>query len=199
MQLEDALVCVVLEAADRSDEDLIRFCSSAIEGGVDMVRLRMAPDLSARTQRAQAVCDTCRDGDIFIVIQSDAVLAATIDACGVHLADDGGGLGQARAELSDGKLVGMSSRSVNDTRLALELEPDYLVHEAGDACPGDFAMLGSTYGIPLFAGGIDGVDGATRIVGPGVVRLSVSSDAFDWMGDITEQAAAYSRVLGRCL
>ena len=194
MRLEDSLLYLVLNTPVSGPVEA--FCAAAIAGGVDVVQV--SPDVAADAERLMAVRDVCRQSDALLVVSDDPATAQSVAADGLHLSEATGSVGQARAMLGVDSIVGMSTRSGSDAMLGLEVGADYLLHWAGTAAPGVFAGLPGAAGQVLFAAGITSIDDAQRVVEGGVYRLCIESDLL--AGDnVTESAAAYSRVLGRSI
>ena len=95
-------------------------------------------------------------------------------------------------------IVGMSTHSSSDAMLGLELGADYLLHWEGTVSPSVFAGLPGAVGRALFVAGLSSIEDAQSVVERGVYRLCIESSLLEG-GDVTEQAAAYSRALGRSM
>ena len=81
---------------------------AALEGGVRFVQYRnKVASAQLRRRQAGALLAICRCAGVPLIVNDDPVLAAEIDADGVHLGSDDGDVGAARATLP-GKLVGAS-------------------------------------------------------------------------------------------
>jgi thiamine-phosphate pyrophosphorylase len=93
---------------DRSEE----FLAGALEGGVDMVQLRMkeAADESIleAADRFRRICD--RHGALFI-LNDRPDLVGTAEADGVHVGQDDAPVVQARAMVGEDRLVGLSTHT----------------------------------------------------------------------------------------
>lgn len=176
-----------------SEPGLGELCAQAIAGGVDVIRLD-----GASAGPASEVSEVCRREDAIFILAEDPAMAATVHADGIHFGSPDASIGLARAVMGMDAIVGLDVNSPNQARLGLEVGADYLVYGGGTACPGVFASLGGGAGAPLFAGGIAGSDDAASIVGGGVYRLCIGSLLLAG-DDVTEGAAAYSRLLGRCI
>jgi thiamine monophosphate synthase len=194
MRLEDALLYLVLDAS--LDDAVDAFCLKAIAGGVDVIQMPAA--LAADADQLQKLRHVCRQSDALLLVadDADAVVAGEVD--GLHLTDATASVGQARATLGGDALVGMSTRTRSDAMLGLEMGLDYLLHWEGPLSPGTFATLPGAAGDVLFAAGLNSLEDAQRVVDQGVYRLCIESKLI-CEGDVTEQAAAYSRVLGRSI
>jgi thiamine monophosphate synthase len=191
MRLEDALLYLILDAVPAVGIET--FCEAAIAGGVDAIQL--GPALCAEASVVRDVC--ARDDALFIV--SDRALGATGNqADGVLIHDASLPIGQYRGMMADGAIVGMATRSRNDALLALEMGVDYVLHWEGILSPATFAALPGAAGNALFAAGLTGIDDARRVVDAGVYRLCIEASVLNG-DDVTESAAAFSRLLGRSI
>lgn len=192
MRLEDAFLCMVLTARDHPADWLVRLCRDAVAGGADIILLQG----SHQEDMVRAVASACREEEALCVVADDAELAVASGASGVHLRAANGSVGIARTIMGVGGIVGVSSKTLDDTRLALEVGADYVVHEGGADSPSAFAAIGRGSGGFLYAGGIESVAVAERIVAAGVFRLCVDADRLN-QERITEDMAEYARLLGR--
>ena len=192
MRLEDALLYLVLDTGTAGDADVAGLAERAIAGGADVIQLRGMGDEDA----VRRVLDVCRREDALAVVAGDAGLAAEVGADGVHLDSQDGSVGVAKTIMGADGMLGVTTRTLNEARLALEVGADYLLHYAGGRCVADFAAIGRGGGGYLYAAGIDTADIARHVVEGGVFRLCVESTALE-MGNLTEEVAVYARVLGR--
>jgi thiamine-phosphate pyrophosphorylase len=193
MRLEDAFLCMNV---DRPLDDglLASWCREAIAGGVDVILLSDAIAVESDARAARAVC---REDDALFILGADSESAASLDADGVHLDSPEDEVGQARAVVGFDKLVGVSASSVDEGKLGLAVGVDLLLLDVGVG-PTAFQAIRSASSMPLYASGLAGIDEAAEVVGWGVYRLCVNASALA-DGDVTEQMAAYSRLLGRSI
>ena len=195
MRLEDALLQVVLDVDAFPDQEAAAWCESVIAGGADIVRVR--PRELARSA-LEAMRDICRREDALLVMENDAACAAGLGADGVHLSGPSESVGEARATAGDKCILGISSTTLDEARLALELGVDYLVHEAGAESGIAAAALRGIACVPIFAGRIRALADARAVTGSGLLRLAVDASA---MGreNVTAQVAEFARIMGRCI
>ena len=194
MRLEDSLLYLVLDIA--TDSDIAEFCSAAIAGGVDVIH--MPSVMASDNELLKSVRDICLRDDALFVVAEDAVLAMGVAADGVHLSSPNDSVGQVRAMIGVNDLVGISTKEANEAVLALEVGADYLLHWAGVGCPAAFSGLPMAAGSVLFAAGIASHEDARAVVAGGIYRLCVGAKLLA-DGDVTENAAAFSRILGRSI
>ena len=89
---------------------LERVGGAAVAGGVSIVQLReRGRELTDTT--ASALRERFRDAGVLFIVNDDAVLAAEIDADGVHLGQDDMAVEQAREIVGPERLVGLSTHS----------------------------------------------------------------------------------------
>jgi thiamine-phosphate pyrophosphorylase len=89
---------------------LERVGGAAVAGGVSIVQLRgRSRELTDAT--ASALRERFRDAGVLFIVNDDAVLAAEIDADGVHLGQDDMAVEEAREIVGPERLVGLSTHS----------------------------------------------------------------------------------------
>ncbi len=198
MRLEDALLYLVLTVDGLEASEAARLCRDAIKGGVDMVQIRTADKAGFNDALVQEVGNICKEEDALFIIADAPDLAHHANVAGIHLDRSDISIGQARSIIGMDQVIGLSSSSVDEAMLALEIGADYLMHNGGARSPSDFNLLKNISGVPLFAAAIGNIDEARRIVEGGVYRLCIGSEIID-SGRITEQMSQISRILGRCI
>jgi thiamine-phosphate pyrophosphorylase len=196
MRLEDALLHVEVKVDAATLSAAAATCEQIIEGGGDVIHLATDPGLDGLADALEAMAVVCRRDDALLVVRDLAELAGAAD--GVHLTNTEMSVPLARAQAGDGKLVGMSSGTVEEAMVALEVGVDYVLHTAGSGCAGAFAALRGLAGVPLVAGGLSGPDDARHVVERGIFRLGIGVSARA-AGELRESVAVYSRILGRSL
>jgi len=197
VRLEDALLCWVADLDACNRQQASSLCEQAIDGGVDIVVALSRRDGVSIVDAARAVAEVCRRDDAILMVCDDAELFAEVGADGLHVSGAGISFGQARATVGNAGLVGLSSQTVEDAMLALEVGADYLVHYGGPSSYSDFARMGAG-GVPVFAAGLtefEDFDGAVRL---GCRRLCLEPD-HPAVSSMREQAAELSRLLGRSI
>lgn len=200
MKLEDVFLYLILKWRDAAADAVCAAVRGAVQGGTDMIQVdcRTEGGECRGVDDIRRLVEVCREEDALIVVCESAELAAAADADGVHVPQPELPLALARAVVGPEKLVGVSSYTPNQAALALELEPDYLLHHAGDASLAVFAGLHGVTAAPLFVAGLDGADTARRILEAGPARLCVERPVLN-EEDMREEMAGYARLLGRCL
>ena len=113
------------QTAGRSLEDVV---TSAASGGIGMVQLRekdlTARDLLALATRLKAILDP---SSIPLLINDRIDVALALDASGVHLAGHSLHTVQARKILGPGKLIGVSTHSLDHALEAADGDADFIV------------------------------------------------------------------------
>lgn len=182
--LEDArlyLVCPALEPAR---------LRAALDGGVDLVQLRMkdAPD-DAVLREAAWMREACAAAGVPFLVNDRPDLAARAEADGVHVGQDDMPVPQARAGAGAGRIVGLSTHAPAQLAAAAGADaaarPDYVavgpVHptptKPGRPAAGleyvRHAAAAAPAGLPWFA--IGGIDASTigAVVEAGARRVVV--------------------------
>lgn len=123
-RLADAVLYLCVDR--RADGDLAAFLDAALGGGVDVVQLRdktaSDDDIRAAAPAFRAAAD--RHGALF-VLNDDPVLAAEVDADGVHVGQDDPAPAAARAVVGADRLVGWSTHSTSEVDAAVAADCDY--------------------------------------------------------------------------
>jgi thiamine-phosphate pyrophosphorylase len=153
---------------------------AAVAGGVTIVQLRDRGRELAKT-RALALRERFRDAGALFIVNDDPVLAAAIDADGVHLGQDDMAVERAREIVGPEALIGLSTHSTAQIDAARGV--DYIGVGPVWATPTKpgYAPVGLELvryasehaGVPFFAiGGIDAAN-AGKVFAAGAQRLAV--------------------------
>lgn len=102
----------------------------AVAGGIDILQMREKRKPREELERlGQTLHDLCRAGGVLFIINDDPVLAAELNAGGVHLGQEdmvGHPAASVRRFLGRDKIIGVSTHSVAQFRQADELDVDYI-------------------------------------------------------------------------
>ncbi len=112
--------------AEASGGDPVRLGYDLLAGGCRLIQLRCkawSPDDTLRA--ARALVETCRQVDATFIVNDHPEIAAAADADGVHLGQDDGATGDARAILGPDRILGRSTNDLDQLRLAAA-EVDYV-------------------------------------------------------------------------
>jgi thiamine-phosphate pyrophosphorylase len=182
--------------------------AEALAGGVAMLQYR-CKSLPPAQQREQAATlrKLCLASGALFIINDDAVLAAELDADGVHLGREDGTLTSARQILGPRKIIGVSC--YNDLALAARAGSegaDYLAFGsffvsktkplAVAAEMGLIAAAKRRVALPVVVIGGISVENAPQLIHAGADALAVISDLFD-ATDIRARALAYKKLFDR--
>lgn len=189
---------------------LAALVAAALDGGAAAVQYRAkeAP-ASLRLVQARVVARiVAARGGVYIV-NDDPALAREVDAHGVHLGEDDGGIEAARALLGPERLIGVSCYAdVARAREAVARGADYVAFgsffpsstkpSARRADPGVLAAA-QALGVPVVAIGGITADNAGTLVDAGADSLAVIADVFghDDAAEVQRAADAIVRVHAR--
>jgi len=182
---------------------LVAKVEAAIAGGAQAIQYRnkTAPH-SLRRKQAAMLARVCGGGGALFIVNDDVALAREVGAAGVHLGEDDGDVGRARARLGEGMLIGASC--YNDLSRAKRLVAEGADYVAfGSFFPSttklcarhaDPALLrrAKSLRVPVVAiGGITAANGRA-LVEAGADALAVISAVFDPddLAEVTRAAAA---------
>ena len=117
-----------LYAITTPSENLPQQVEAAIAGGARMIQYRdKSSDQPLRLRQAQQLSLICSAANVPLIINDDIELAARVSAAGVHLGRDDIAFNNARRDLGDDAIIGVSC--YNDFDLALQaqrLGADYI-------------------------------------------------------------------------
>lgn len=94
---------------DDGDSDaLIEHVRAVLPHAVCLQYRRKQSNAAQRSSEAMALRALCREMGVCFIVNDDAVLARDVDADGVHLGDDDGGIDAARVRLGPHRHIGIS-------------------------------------------------------------------------------------------
>ncbi len=198
--------CLMLVTEPMERARLIATIRAAVSGGVDIVQIR---DRTAQPKELNDIVSQLRLSmtQTLLVLNSVRPGEGADSGSGVHLPEEGPSLGQVRASLEAGALVGRSVHSVTAAQQAEREGADYLV--AGtifasashpDITPAGLAFLEQicrAVSVPVIAiGGItpERVGGCLRVGAAGVAVLSAILHATDPFTAASQYRAALDAV-----
>ena len=182
---------------------LVAKVEAAIAGGAQAIQYRnkTAPH-SLRRKQAAMLARVCGGGGALFIVNDDVALAREVGAAGVHLGEDDGDVGRARARLGEGMLIGASC--YNDLSRAKRLVAEGADYVAFGSFFPSTTKLGARHAdpallrrakslrVPVVAiGGITAANGRA-LVEAGADALAVISAVFDPddLAEVTRAAAA---------
>lgn len=104
---------------NQTADTIIKNVLSSIKGGVSVIQYR-DKNPSDAVYLATELNRLCRAQHIPLIINDDAELAKQIDAAGVHIGKDDGGIAKARKILGDKAIIGLSC--YDDINTAIDAE-----------------------------------------------------------------------------
>jgi thiamine-phosphate pyrophosphorylase len=108
------------------DEDPVERAEAALAGGVGVVQVRMKTSPAGRIlEAARRIVELAR-GRALVIVNDRADLAVLAGADGVHVGDDDLPPAEARRLVGEGRLVGRSTRTLEDARAALAAGADHV-------------------------------------------------------------------------
>ena len=153
-----------------------------------------------RREQAEALLALCAARGVRLIVNDDLALAQAIGADGVHLGEDDGGAGMARATLGANALIGVSCYDDLDrARAAAATGASYIAFGAmfpsgtkPNARRASFDLLRDSAGFGLPRVAIGGItpDNARSVVAAGADLIAVISGVFD-APDPSAAARAY--------
>jgi thiamine-phosphate pyrophosphorylase len=189
---------------DMPDTDtLVRLVSAAIAGGARFVQYRnKIASRALQLEQARALKGLCDSAGASLIINDCVEVAVEVDAAGVHLGADDSDVGQARAALGAGKLIGVSC--YNRLELARAAESggaDYVAFGSffpsrvkPGAVHAPLELLGEArrdVHVPVVAIGGITIANAPPLVDAGANALAVISALFD-APDVSAAARSFS-------
>jgi len=191
-----------------STPDLVARARAALAGGASVLQYRnKAASPALRLEQAQALRALTRDFSVPLIVNDDVLLAAQVDADGVHLGTTDAALGHARGVLGTRKIIGVSCYNLPPrAKAAIGDGADYVAFGAffasgvkPHAATADVAMLRQMRGelrLPLVAiGGITAQNGG-ELIEAGADALAVISALFG-ADDIKAAALGFSKLFNR--
>jgi thiamine-phosphate pyrophosphorylase len=195
-----------LYAITPDDDDtarLGRVVRAAVAGGAVAIQYRhKTAGAALRCQQAAALAGTRASRRALFIVNDDPELAASVDADGVHVGADDGGVRVARAAVGAGRLVGVSCYDdFARAEAAVRQGADYIAFGsffASATKPGarraDLALLARarSLGVPVVAIGGVNAGNARVLVDAGADAIAVIRAVFDHadVADVTRAAAA---------
>lgn len=166
-------------------EEFAELASQLVAAGVHVLQLR-DKNLDDRTliSRARQLRQITRDAETLCVINDRPDIAVLCDADGVHVGQEELSVKDARTIVGPGKLVGMSTHSIEQARQAVLDGADYIgcgpTFPSGtkqfDAFPGIafLEQVASEISLPAFAIGGINLENIAEVIDAGFTRVAVS-------------------------
>jgi thiamine-phosphate pyrophosphorylase len=197
------LYAVTPELAD--SRELMGKVEAALRGGASVIQYRnksMAESL--RRNQAFELVRLCRRWNALCIVNDSAALAREVDADGVHLGRDDGGVLAARATLGAEKLIGVSCyNEIGRAQEAQSQGADYVAFGSffssstkPQALRADTEILrtaASQIALPVVAIGGITADNAAGLIAAGADAVAVVSALFDAI-DVEAEGRRFARL-----
>jgi hydroxymethylpyrimidine kinase/phosphomethylpyrimidine kinase/thiamine-phosphate diphosphorylase len=110
-----------------SDEQILQVVREGLSGGVQVVQYRdKERSDNAKVSLARQLVQLCKEAGATFLVNDSAELAVACFADGVHLGQDDGSVHDARRLLGENKLIGISTRNVDQALKAEMAGADYI-------------------------------------------------------------------------
>ena len=184
---------------------LVSKVDAALRGGARVIQYRSKSiEDSLRRSQAGEIVRLCRNWNALFIVNDSAALAREVDADGVHLGKDDGGVLAARTMLGPGKLIGVSCyNEIGRAREAVSQGADYVAFGSffssstkPHALRADTELLqiaASEIALPVVAIGGITEDNAAGLIAAGADAVAVVSALFDAI-DVEAQARRFARL-----
>lgn len=208
---ESLLLYAVTDRHWLGEKTLKEQVKEALDGGATFIQLREKQmDREAMRAEALEIRDLCRSYHVPFVLDDDVELALEVDADGVHVGQSDMEAGEVRQRIGEGKILGVSARTVEQALLAQERGADYLgvgavfpTSSKDDAREVEHETLREiceAVDIPVIAIGGITRDNVAELSGTGIVGIAVISAIFaqpDVRAAAEDLRAQTKRALGR--
>lgn len=128
--LRDRFLYLVLTEEYGAGRSPMSIAEKAVAGGIDILQMReKSKPRKELLQLGSALGDLCRRNDVLFIVNDDPLLAAELDADGVHLGQEdlqSCPAETARRILGRDRILGLSTHSLEQFRAANDLDADYL-------------------------------------------------------------------------
>jgi thiamine-phosphate pyrophosphorylase len=200
------LYAITPESADTAD--LLRLVRPALSGGARLLQYRnKSGDAALKLLQAAALRELTREYNVTFIVNDDPLLAAQVDADGVHLGAVDGGVAAARTLLGHSKIIGVSCYNRAPLALvAVQQGADYVAFGAffpssvkPEAVQAELSVLREArlkLSVPIVAiGGITQQNGVT-LIDAGADALAVISALWN-APDIKVSAQEFSTLFSK--
>ena len=188
LSLDAARLYGIVDLGYLTADDCVRASLSLLEGGVDVLQLRAkGHERREITQIAYELAPLCRVGNVPFIVNDFVEIAREVGADGVHLGQDDGEIGDARAVLPAGSLVGRSTHTPAQAHAALKEGASYIGFGPLFPTPtkegrpgiglGDLEEVERAVGaeIPVFCIGGIKAENLNQVLGAGASRVVIVS------------------------
>jgi thiamine-phosphate pyrophosphorylase len=128
--LKNRRLYLVLTEEYGAGRPLMQIVEEAISGGIDILQMReKSKSRTELLQLGSALAMLCRKNGVTFIVNDDPLLAAELDADGVHLGQEDlqhYPVDAVRQIIGRDRILGLSTHSVEQFRQANDLDADYL-------------------------------------------------------------------------
>ncbi len=118
---------VIIDTEMLGDKDEVDTCQQAIRGGASVIQLRdKKRDRLDVLKSARRLSETCARSNVLLIVNDFVDVAIAADACGVHLGEHDLPIVESRCLLPIDKLIGRSTRTVEQAKQAENDDADYI-------------------------------------------------------------------------
>ncbi|GFO70117.1 thiamine biosynthesis bifunctional protein ThiED [Geomonas limicola] len=167
-------------------ERLLERVREAVAGGVSVLQYRdKVREYRERLMLGAELKAICARFKVCFIVNDDLELAHALDADGIHLGQDDGDPAEARAALGPGKIIGVSTHSLEEALAAQKAGADYVGYGAiyptsskevpAIRGPEGIARLKQELAIPVVAIGGINRDNAGAVIDQGADAIAVIS------------------------
>lgn len=183
--IKDHSLYLIISPEYALGRDAREIALEAIAGGVDMIQLRDKKASGAGLlNSAKILSNLCRREGVLFIVNDDPILAAEAGADGVHLGQEdllGSSLEKARKLMGPGRIVGVSTHSPAEFKIANDSDVNYISYgpvfptKAKDYCVGTEAVedILKTAKKPVFLIGGINLSNVKKLIGKGARRIAV--------------------------
>lgn len=187
MNKNDLLLYVITDCDNLQGEDLLTRTEEILAHGATMLQYR---DKHGKARDdAKALQALCKQYQVPFIVNDDVALAVALDADGVHVGQDDAACSSARAALGPGKIVGVTAKTLEQAKKAMDDGADYLgVGALFPSVSKDSSITSRQTlkdiceGVSIPVVGIGGVneDNAAILAGTGVAGAAVISALYSY-------------------
>lgn len=126
-RLQSARLYGILDLGYVKPGDAARVTAAMLEGGVQVLQLRAKNHpICEITSLARDIAPLCRAAGVPFILNDHPALVPETGADGAHVGQDDMTVAQARELAGEGKIIGLSTHSLQQAIAAEEQKPDYI-------------------------------------------------------------------------
>lgn len=176
----------ILDMGYVSPAETTRVATEMLQGGVGLLQLRAKEfDPNQILELARPLVSICKSFGVPFIINDYPEIVAKVDADGVHVGQDDILVAQARALIGPGKLVGLSTHSPLQAKVALDEKPDYIGFGPLFSTPTkpDYISIGTSrikeahelVNLPIYCIGGIKLENLSEVLAAGAKRVAIVS------------------------